>query len=77
MTGALLIAVLSKTIRLIRITNHPATGYHPSLLQMQKYGHIFPFEQIVTHRYPLEKAAEAINMSMSDTCLKVAIAPWV
>jgi hypothetical protein len=36
----------------------------------------FPFEQIVTHRYPLEKAAEAINMSMSDNCLKIAIAAW-
>ncbi len=66
----------AKNIRLIGITNHPATGYHPSLLQMKKYGHVFPFEKIVTHRYPLHQVAEAIEMSMSDDCLKVAIDPW-
>ena len=66
----------AKNIRLIGITNHPATGYHPSLLQMQKYGRIYPFEQLVTHRYSLDRAAEAIEMSMSDDCLKVCIAPW-
>ena len=66
----------AKNVRLIGITNHPATGYHPSLLQMAKYGHIYPFDKLVTHRYPLEKAADALEMSMSDDCLKVAIAAW-
>jgi len=66
----------AKNVRLIGITNHPATGYAPSLLQMQKYGRIYPFEQVVTHRYPLDRAAEAIEKSMSDDSLKVVIAPW-
>jgi threonine dehydrogenase-like Zn-dependent dehydrogenase len=65
----------AKNVRLIGITNHPSTGYRPSLMQMQKYGHIYPFEQVVTHRYSLGQAADALNVSMSDNCMKVCIAP--
>ena len=66
----------AKNVRLIGLTGHPATGYSPSLLQMQKYGNMFPFDEIVTHRYSLDRAKEAIEMAMSDDCLKVAISPW-
>ena len=66
----------ARSIRIIGLSGHAATGYHPSLRQMQKYGHIFPFEKLVTHRYPLDRAAEAIKMAMSDDSMKVVIAPW-
>jgi len=66
----------AKNIRLIGITNHPATGYAPSLLQMQKYGHIYPFDRVVTHRFPLDRVAEAIDASIDENSMKVAIEPW-
>jgi threonine dehydrogenase-like Zn-dependent dehydrogenase len=65
----------AKNVRLIGLTGHPPTGYRPSLLQMKKYHDIIPFEDVVTHRYPLDKTQEAIEMSMSEDCMKVAIAP--
>jgi len=66
----------AKNIRLVGLSGHPPTGYQPSLLQMLKYKHIYPFDEIVTHRYPLDKAMEAMKMALSDDCMKVTIAPW-
>jgi threonine dehydrogenase-like Zn-dependent dehydrogenase len=66
----------AKNIRLIGLSNNPSTGYAPSLLQMKKYRDVFPFEQIVTHRYPLSQAAEALNKSMATDCMKVAVTAW-
>ena len=66
----------AKNVRLIGLSGHPATGYRPSLLQMLKYHDCFRFDEVVTHRYPLEQTAAAIEKAMSDDCMKVAIAPW-
>jgi L-iditol 2-dehydrogenase len=67
----------AKNIRLIGQTNHPPSGYLPSLKLMEKFAKFFPpFEKIVTHKFPLDRAAEAMDLSMNaDLTMKVAIAP--
>jgi L-iditol 2-dehydrogenase len=67
----------SKNIRLIGMTNHPFTGYTPSLELMQRYAETFPFEKFVTHEYPLIQTEQAQLKSLdSDSCLKVVVKPW-
>lgn len=67
----------AKNIRLIGQTNHPPLGYLPSLKLMEKFAKFFPpFERLVTHKFPLEEAAKAMEVSLdTDRTLKVAIVP--
>lgn len=65
----------AKNVRLIGMTNHPFTGYTPSMKTMQKYAHLFPFEKFVTHEYPLNLAEQAMLKSMDPDCMKVVIVP--
>jgi threonine dehydrogenase-like Zn-dependent dehydrogenase len=78
-TGEVLLSphrhLCAKNVRLIGITNHPFTGYTPSMKLIEKYRHIFPFERFVTHEYPLAQTEEALLMSMEPDCMKVAIVP--
>lgn len=65
----------AKNARLIGITNHPFTGYTPSMKLMMKYRHSFPFERFVTHEYPLAHTEQALLKSMQLDCMKVVVVP--
>ena len=65
----------SKNIRLIGMTNHPFTGYTPSMKMMQKQAHLFPFEKFVTHEYPLAQTEQAMLRSLEPDCMKVVVVP--
>lgn len=67
--------ICSKNIRLIGITNHPSTGYGPSLTLMERHADRYPFEEMVSHQFPLEDVDEAMHTSMDTASLKVAMAP--
>ena len=43
----------SKNIRLIGMTNHPFTGYIPSMELIERHANPFLFEKFVPHEYPL------------------------
>ena len=58
------------------MTNHPFTGYTPSMELMQRYADRVPFEKFVTHEYPLAQTEEAMLKSMEpEGCMKVVIVP--
>ncbi len=66
----------SKNIRLIGMTNHPFTGYTPSMELMQRYADSFPFEKFVSHEYPLLQTESAMLQSMQpEECMKVVVVP--
>jgi L-iditol 2-dehydrogenase len=65
----------AKNIRLIGMTNHPFTGYTPSMEMMHRQAHLFPFEEFVTHAYPLAQTEDALLKSMEPDCMKVVIVP--
>ncbi|NQS88292.1 zinc-binding dehydrogenase [Patescibacteria group bacterium] len=67
--------MLAKSIRLIGMTNHPYTGYGPTLKLIERYLHTIPFERIVTHQYKIEDAEDAILKSMQAESMKVVIVP--
>lgn len=67
--------VCSKNIRLVGLTNHPSTGYHPALRLLERYADRYPFEEMVTHTFGLDEVDTAMRTSMSPESMKVAIAP--
>ena len=67
--------ICSKNIRLIGLTNHPITGYGPSMKLMEKYRDTYPFEKLISHEYALADIDEAIQKAMSPDSMKVAVLP--
>lgn len=67
----------AKNIRLLGQTNHPPSGYLPSLKLMEKFAKFFPpFERIVTHRFGLNEVQQAMEQSMNaENSMKVVIDP--
>ncbi len=69
--------ICAKNIRIMGMSNHSLSGYGPSLRMMQRYGQMYPFEELITHRYALEDAQEAILKSMDySASMKVVLDPW-
>ena len=67
--------IVSKGLRLIGLSNHPFTAYKPSMELMLRYGDRVPFEDYVTHRFPLEEAQAAVDTALGLECLKVVFEP--
>ena len=57
------------------LTNHPITGYGPSMKLMEKYRDTYPFEKLVTHEFALEDVDQAMRTAMSPDGMKVVMKP--
>lgn len=67
----------AKNLRIFGVTNHPVGGYAPTMRMMMRYKDVYPFEKLITHRYALEDAHDAIKMAMDySQSMKVLIDPW-
>jgi L-iditol 2-dehydrogenase len=66
--------ICSKNIRIAGVGGEAITAYGPSLEAFRRYRRHYPIHKIVTHRYPVEKAEEAMHCSMTDESVKVVIA---
>jgi L-iditol 2-dehydrogenase len=62
-----------KNIRLLGIGGEAATAYGPTMKVLAKAQHHYPLDQIVTHRFRLDQAEEAVKTSMADGAMKVVI----
>jgi len=67
--------IVSKGLRLIGLSNHPFTGYGPSMDLLLRYQDQMPLKRFVTHRFPLEQAQAAIDTALSLECMKVVFTP--
>lgn len=66
-----------KNIRLLGIGGEAATAYGPTMTVLAKAQHHYPLGEIVTHRFGLEQAEDAVMTSMADEAMKVVISPGV
>jgi threonine dehydrogenase-like Zn-dependent dehydrogenase len=67
--------IAAKNVLLYGNTNHPHDGYYRAMEMMHRYRHTFPFEKLITHRYKLEQAEEAMEKSFEEDALKVVFTP--
>lgn len=67
--------IAAKNVLLYGNTNHPHDGYYRAMEMMYRYRDTFPFEKLITHRYKLDQAQEAMEKSFEEDALKVVFVP--
>ena len=67
--------ICTKNVSIIGVGGETATAYLPSMRLMAANLERLPFERIVSHRMPLERAEEALALAQTDRAMKVVIAP--
>jgi len=67
--------ICTKNVSVLGIGGETATSYLPSMRLMAANLGRLPLERIVTHRMPLERAQEAVELAQTDSAMKVVIAP--
>jgi L-iditol 2-dehydrogenase len=67
--------ICTKNVSVIGVGGETATSYLPSMRLMAANLHRLPLERIVSHRMPLERAPEAIELAQTDAAMKVVMAP--
>lgn len=67
--------ILAKNARIIGVSGMPHQAYGRVLKMMDAYRDIIHFEKVVTHRFNVEEAMKAIEVSMSPDSGKVALGP--
>jgi L-iditol 2-dehydrogenase len=61
----------AKNLLLLGIINHPHTGYYPALNMMLKYEKEYPWHKLITHRFSLDQANEALDTAFKPEAIKV------
>ena len=63
--------IAAKNVLIYGNTNHPHDGYYAAFDMMWRNRDKFPFEKLITHRFKLSQAQEAIDKSFEEDALKV------
>lgn len=67
--------VAAKNVLIYGNTNHPHDGYYVAFDLMWRNRDRFPFEKLVTHRFGLDEAEDAMQTALGDEAVKVAFTP--
>ena len=67
--------ILAKNARIIGVSGMPHQAYGRVLKMMDANRPIIHFEKLITHRFDVEDATRAIEVSMSPDSGKVALGP--
>ena len=67
--------ICTRNICVLGVGGEAASSYVPAMAAMAAHLDELPLREVVTHRLPLERAGEAIELSQSDAAMKVVIAP--
>jgi len=67
--------IAAKNVLLYGNTNHPHDGYYRAFEMMYRYHKQFPFKKLITHRFKLDQAQEAVKKSFDTDALKVVFEP--
>lgn len=67
--------VVSKSIRIIGLSNHPFTAYEKSMELLLRNRERFPFAEFISHRFALEQAELAMETALSEKSMKVVFEP--
>ena len=67
--------ICSRNVCVIGIGGETDVAYEPAMTAMAAQLDRLPLERVVTHRYPLDRAEEAIRVSETDAAMKVVLTP--
>jgi threonine dehydrogenase-like Zn-dependent dehydrogenase len=67
--------ICTRNVSIIGIGGETATSYAPSMRLMAANLDRIPLSRFVSHRMPLDRAHEAVELAQTDAAMKVVIAP--
>jgi L-iditol 2-dehydrogenase len=67
--------ICTRNVSIIGIGGETIGSYLPSMRLMAANLDRLPFERFVSHRLPLERAHEAVELAQTDAAMKIVIAP--
>ena len=67
--------IFAKSLRLIGSFEHSIPGFTQSIQMLNRTKDMFPWDKFFTHRFPMERFQEAIDVSMTEEAMKVIIDP--
>jgi len=67
--------ICTKNVSVIGVGGETSTSYLPSMRLMAANLDRLPFDRFVTHRMPLDRAQEALELAQTDAAMKVVLAP--
>src|SRR5262252_549588 len=67
--------ICTKNVSVIGVGGETSTSYLPSMRLMAANLERLPLDRIVSHRMPLNRAQEAIELAQTDAAMKVVMAP--
>ena len=67
--------ICTKNVSVIGVGGETATSYRPALDLLVRNLDRLPLDQIVTHRMPLERAQEAVELAQREGTMKVVMDP--
>lgn len=67
--------IAAKNVLIYGNSNHPHDGYYAAMDMMYRHRDTFPFDKLITHRFPLSSAQEALDTSLEPEALKVVFVP--
>ncbi len=65
----------TRDVTVIGVGGETADAYSSSMKLMAEGQRVLPLESFVTHRYPLERAREAVELAQTEQTLKVVLDP--
>jgi len=68
--------ICTRNVSVIGVGGEKATSYAPAMELMARNLERLPFDRIVTHRFGLADAAEALDVSQRDGSMKVLLDPY-
>ena len=68
--------IMSKNATIIAVNGQTYQSYGKCLKLMKKYNNKVRFDKVVTHKFKLEQAQEALRTALSKNSMKVAFKPW-
>jgi len=69
--------ICAKNLRIIGMSNHTHNCYREAMEMMLRWKDAYPWQEMISHRFPVEKAEDAIKTGMTDESMKVLIKPEV
>lgn len=67
--------ICTRNVSIVGIGGETATSYLPAMRLMAANLDRLPFDHIVSHRLPLERAQEGVELAQTEAAMKVIIAP--
>jgi threonine dehydrogenase-like Zn-dependent dehydrogenase len=67
--------ICTKNVSVIGVGGETATSYVPAMNLLARNLDRLPLTEIITHRMPLERAGEAVELAQKDGTMKVLMDP--